>query len=269
MRTTFETSATSHEHACRLLEAMCEGYVLAMLEEFDAHPEGEFPCCIKCGGFRTRNAPLTPAQAESIVETLEHGHPVSGLQRHHLAEILASHGFDRERNADLAVAEPTERATGPTYDPFDNPCGEDEDCPAQNYCAADGQCSPVLSGPYGRPDPPPSVMRPRGIFQTAQVAGSAAGRHGTVRIRSARQLVRNKGGHTVELACYQAAMKRRTGADPAAKVIICCVVPGTFRGVVLMSDQHQKPEKRGCIDDPVVDARPVGGCGCTVPAEGA
>ena len=71
------------------------------------------------------------------------------------------------------------RNPGPTYDPFDNPCGEDEDCPAQNFCAADGQCSPVLSGPHGRPKPPPSASpsmgRSRGILQVAQVSGSSTG----------------------------------------------------------------------------------------------
>jgi len=176
-----------------------------MLEEVDAHPDGEFPCCIKCGGFVTRNAPLTPAQAESIIETIEHGHPVSGLQRHDLAAILTAHGYEAPE-------------------------------------------------PYSDPG-------------SSEAHGMDSAQIGSIRIGSATEILRNKGGHTVELACYQAAMKRRSGADPAAKVIICCAQPGTFRGLVLMSQQHEKPEKRGRIDDPVVDARPQGGCGCVISQE--
>ena len=193
MRTTNHAEPMSHGLACQVLEALCEGHVRAMMEEFDAYPEGEFPCCIKCGGFRTRSAPLTPVQAASLYETLEHGHPVSGLRRHAIAEILESNGYEA----------PQPFGTKP-------------------------------SNPYG------------------------------VKVRSARDIRESQGGSTVELACYQCAMKRREGADPAAKVIICCVEPGTFRGAVLMSEHHGKPEKRGRIDDPVVDARPVGGCGCGV-----
>lgn len=222
MRSAFNATPESHDHACRMLEALCEGYVLAMLEEFDAFPEGEFPCCIKCGGFRTRNAPLTPCQAESIDETLQHGHPVSGLQRHRLADVLESHGY--ERNADMTVVDPVD------------------------YSRA-GAGVPISAWLGVRPGP------------------GQRSRTGTVRVRSARQILRNKGGHTVELACYQCAMKRRTGADPGAKVIICSVVPGTFRGAVLMSDQHKKPERRLRLDDPVVDARPEGDCACVIPAK--
>ncbi len=187
MRTSYSTLPTTHGDACRILEALCEGYVRAMVEEIDAAPPKTYPCCIKCGEFTTRNAPLTPAQAKSLEETIEHGHPVSGLQRMQLGEILEAHGYDY---------------------------------PAQP---------------------------------------------GTVRVGSVAEIVRNRGGHSVELACYQCAMKRHSGADPAATVVICCTIPGTYRGVVLMSDQHRDEHKRGRIDDPVVDARPGGSCGCGVP----
>jgi hypothetical protein len=40
-----------HEHACAMLEAFAEGLVLAMMVEIGADPDN-FPCCIKCGGFR-------------------------------------------------------------------------------------------------------------------------------------------------------------------------------------------------------------------------
>ncbi len=193
MHTSFHVEPMNHGQACQILEALCEGYVLAMMVEFDAYPEGEFPCCIKCGGFRTRDAPLAPVQAESLYETLEHGHPVSGLQRHAIAEILESNGYE---------------------------------------------VPPLFEAESSNPS--------------------------TVRVRSAREILESRGGSTVELASYQCAMKRREGADPGAKVIICCVEPGTFRGAVLMSEHHSNPEKRGRIDDPVVDARPVGGCGCEV-----
>ncbi len=194
----------THEQCCRVLEALCEGYVLAMLAEMDAEPTGTFPCCIKCGGFRTRNAPLTPAQAESIEDTLEHGHPVSGLQRKHLADILEHHGYVAPIEASDAFHGADPEAT-------------------RNYEAQ-------------------------------------------IHVRSAGEIADSAGGTTIELACYQCAMKRR-GPDAGAKVVICCTIPGTFRGAVLQSPGHDNPERRGRLDDPVVDARPYGECGCG-PEEG-
>ena len=204
MRANYRSNPETHDQACRILEALCEGYVLAMLEEMDSYPDKTFPCCIKCGSFRTRNAPLTPAQAQSITETLEHGHPVSGLQRHALAGILLDHGLE----------------------------------------------------------PPPEYEARALAEKNLEPHAMDAAPLGSIQVRSAKQILRNRGGHTIELACYQCAMKRRGGADPGAKVIVCSTSPGTFRGAVLMSQHHSNPDKRGQIDDPVVDARPVGGCGC-------
>jgi hypothetical protein len=85
----------------------------------------------------------------------------------------------------------------------------------------------------------------------------------TVQVRCAREILRTKTGSTIELACYQCAQKRRH-ADPCAKVKIVCTGAGTFRAVVLCSQQHEKPERRGIIDDPVEDAKPQGSCGCGI-----
>lgn len=184
MHTGYRVEPSTHDQACRILEALCEGVVLAMMEEFDSSPEGEYPCCIKCGKFRTVSDPFIPSHEDSIGESAESGKHIPGLHRHALADVPTTTGRQRPR---------------------------------------------------------PGIA---------------------IMLRSATEILESRRGSTVELACYQCAMKRRGGADPGAKVIICCVEPGTFRGAVLMSHLHSKPEKRGKIDDPVVDARPIGACGC-------
>ena len=224
MRIVYEVSPEDHAEACRLLEALAEGHVRAMVEEIDKFPEGQFPCCIKCGGFCTRNAPLLPAQAQAIEFTLEHGHPRES-DRAALDEVLVAHGFGLDERPTELETEALELAhLGLSRNPI----------PFE-------ECQPAAQG--GMPPPMPLT---------------------TVQIRSATQILASKGGHTLELACYQAAQKRRH-TDPAAAVVVLCTIPGTFRAVVMCSALHEKPERRGGIDDPVVDARPIGSCGCDLP----
>jgi hypothetical protein len=228
MRVCFESNPGDHFQACEQLEALAEGFVAAMVEELDAAPEGVFPCCIKCGGFCTRNGPLTPAQAQAIQFTLEHGHP-RATDRSELEGVLSAHGWYMPDDADAAsevleVGHVGYSATTRNQDPF-----------GYEACAPRHQ--------QGRPAP-----------------------HGdhTITIRSARQILETRGGTTLELAVYQAAQKRRH-ADPGAIVKVLCTAPGTFRAVVLCSELHEKPERRGAIDDPVEDAKPAGSCGCSHP----
>lgn len=51
MRVLLNLSDLGHDHACDLLEAVCEGMVLANMLEIHADHEA-FPCCIKCGKLR-------------------------------------------------------------------------------------------------------------------------------------------------------------------------------------------------------------------------
>lgn len=108
----------------------------------------------------------------------------------------------------------------------------------------------------------PDATYPYGACTPRNCLGHRApGPFAELRIRSASQILASGGGTTIELACYQAAQKRRH-ADPLAKVEVLCTEPGTFRAIVRCSHEHEKPERRGAIDDPIVDARPVGSCGC-------
>ena len=84
----------------------------------------------------------------------------------------------------------------------------------------------------------------------------------TLRFRSPHEILRTGRATTLELACYQCALKRLRGNDPGCKVVVFEVEPGTFRGAVLHSDQHENPERWGTIDDPVTDAVLPGLCGC-------
>lgn len=226
MHVTTELNPHDHAQACELLEAICEGVVRSMVAEIDAHPEGTFPCCIKCGKFCTRNAPLTPAQAQAIEFTLQHGHPRAD-DRIELEGVLSEHGYYMPDDM-----------TAPAEDEYE------ADAPSRNQDSFGYEfCLPANR----RGDPPPQ--------------------HGaTIHFACASQILRRKTGHTLELACYQAAQKRRH-TDPDAKVMVLCSAPGTFRAIVMCSPNHEKPERRGAIDDPVVDARPVGGCGCDLPLE--
>ena len=85
-----------------------------------------------------------------------------------------------------------------------------------------------------------------------------------LRFRSPQHIVRAGSGTTLELACYQCAGKRLRGNDPGARVVVFECEPGTFRGAVLNSMDHEDPEKRGKIDDPVVHATITGPCPCEV-----
>ncbi len=183
MQGAYSANPVSHAHACRIVEALCEGYVLAMMAEFEAAPKDEYPCCTKCGEFCVQAAALCPPSREPLASS-----GVLGSQMGHL---------------DYTSDEPPRRNTG---------------------------------------NPPATSNQ--------------------VRIRSPRQIVDAGGGTTVELACYQAALKRLRGNDPACRVKIVEDGPGTFRGYVQHSDQHENPDKRGTIDDPVVDANSVEICSC-------
>lgn len=92
-------------------------------------------------------------------------------------------------------------------------------------------------------------------------------------IRNAETLLRTRRGHGLELACFQAAAKRHTGADPDARVEVTAarneqgeVIPG-FRAYVRHSPHHQKPERQGGIDDPIEDAL-RNACNCVVTRAG-
>lgn len=51
MHVDLNLSDLGHDHACDLLEAVCEGMVLANMLEIGADHEA-FPCCIKCGELK-------------------------------------------------------------------------------------------------------------------------------------------------------------------------------------------------------------------------
>lgn len=89
----------------------------------------------------------------------------------------------------------------------------------------------------------------------------------TLHVRSASEILLAKGGSTIDLACYQCAQKRRD-FDPLARVVLEYAVddlgnelPGMCRAMVLNSDQHEKPEKRGQLDDPLIAVK-VQSCSC-------
>jgi hypothetical protein len=195
MRVTFDSRCQSHRSAVRCLEALCEGYVQAMMTEISEAPPETYPCCIKCGGFSTRTSERIPCEYDSLGDVVTEPVP----------ENPDPHGIDPGEGPDLIRKQIAEKL------------------------------GPVRPGRY---------VYPR------------------LRVRSARAILESGGGNSVELACYQTAQKRLEGADPFARVVIVSTVPGCFRGVCLMSHDHKKPERRGMIDDPVEDARPLGGCQC-------
>lgn len=197
MRVTFSSHCTNHEAAIRCIEALCEGVVLAMMEEIAEAPEDSFPCCIKCGGFRTRSSERVPCEHDSLGDLFPGG-------------IDDPHGIAPDSDADAG------------------------DVVRRNIAQLRGE-TPTRRFTYPR-----------------------------LRIRSAREIRDSGGGNTIELACYQTAQKRLEGADPMARVVIVSTIPGCFRGVCLMSTEHKKPERRGMIDDPIEDARPIGGCQCVM-----
>jgi len=266
MKAVFDiTDQNSHAQSCRVLEALCEGYVQAMLEELDALPEHSFPCCVKCGEMKVRNAPLTPVQVESIDEILASGRVVSGVQRLALRQVLTEHGYPDPD------AQPVLNGGGPVGGP-EMPSQElseiaDYAEKTKEYIA-DGVSVPDWARAKitrARSDIGDTKHFLQYQSRSRNFAGSSPGASSVppmLRVRSAEEIARSKYGSTIELSCYQAAMKRKGGADPKAKVVICCVDPGTFRGFVLMSEQHKNPEKRNTIDDPVKDARANGICGC-------
>lgn len=198
MHGSYAAHPVSHCHARRICEAMCEGAVLAMMEEFAAMPPDHFPCCIKCGGFEIEAGPLCPAACV----------PLEDL-------------FGRFVFSD---------------DPYEH----------QNIV------------PGYTLHPPKTIDG---------MAGPPARFH-TLRFRSPHDIVRTGRGTTLELAAYQCALKRLRGNDPGCKVVVFECDPGTFRGAVLHSDQHENEEKRGKIDDPVTDAVLPGVCGCGGGGEG-
>ncbi len=68
MRITLNLSPQDPDHASDLLEAFAEGLVLAnMLEIRGATSEEQFPCCIKCGGFKVYPARQEIDGAEALV----------------------------------------------------------------------------------------------------------------------------------------------------------------------------------------------------------
>ncbi len=192
MHGAYSATPVSQEHARRICEALCEGVVLAMMEEFEARPDGEYPCCVKCGGFGVEAGPLCPAACVPLEEL-----------------------FGRFVFSD---------------DPYEH----------QNIVP--GYTLHPPKGVGGMPGPPPTIHQ--------------------LRFRSPQHMVRTGGGTTLELACYQCALKRLRKNDPACKVVVFECEPGTFRGAVLHSDQHEDPDKCGTIDDPVVDAVQEGPCAC-------
>lgn len=217
MRVTYECLPTDHADACRQLEAACEGIVVAMFEEINQWPEGQFPCCIKCGGFCLRSTPLTPAEARAIQVELAQG-DLEPAEQAEYEGMLTDSGYFMPEEPQVSAANPQRNQESWAYDA----------CVPERY------------------------------RQTAAPLPAA-----TIQVRCAREILRTKTGTTIELACYQCAQKRRH-ADPCAKVKILCTGAGTFRAVVLCSQQHEKPERRGVIDDPVEDAKPQGSCGCGI-----
>ncbi len=89
-----------------------------------------------------------------------------------------------------------------------------------------------------------------------------------VQIRCVRDIALRKGGTTLELACYQAAQRRRRGDDPECVVIVTagdsCGGPGpAFRAAVFNSDEHYMDDKAMTLDCPVERLGP-GDCTCKV-----
>ena len=198
MQGSYSSTPHSAAHALRILEALCEGYVLAMMAEFEAAPKGEYPCCIRCGGFCVKDGPLCPSSVETMDELME--------RRRQLLY---------ERNP-AAV----EFATLP----------------------------PVI------------MLSPA---RSITDMGAAPPSPSAIRVRSPRQIVRNGGGTTIELACYNTALKRLRGNDPECRVVVVeCDEPGTYRGVILHSDLHEKEERRNQWDCPVEDANKNLQCRC-------
>ena len=180
MHASFSATPQSHAHACRITEALCEGFVLAMMAEFDAEPPDTYPCCVRCGGFCVHEGPGCPSTHVPLSELL--GQPEQPL------------------NASL--------------------CRESGDTGA----------------------PPPGTL--------------------ALRVRSPKQIVRSGGGTTLELACYQVALKRLEGVDPGCRVVVVECDPGMFRAVCVNSHAHRDEEKKGIIDDPVVHANSQVACSC-------
>lgn len=204
MHASFTATPMSHAHACRIIEGLCEGYVQAMMAEFEAAPKGEYPCCTRCGGFCVKAGPMCPSTHEPIVELLGRRRAATVLQqRHDEAEDAGAHKMHVHQIPILAATR----------------------------------------GPMDTGDAPSSTV--------------------AVRVRSPKGIVAVGGGTTIELSCYHAALKRLRGNDPHCRVVIVeCDEPGTFRGFVLHSDAHENPDKRGTIDDPVLDANKNAACAC-------
>ncbi len=228
MRLIYECLPTDHADACKQLEAACEGFVVAMFEEIDRWPEGTFPCCIKCGGFCLRATPITPAEAQAIQVTLAQP-DLEPAARVELEGVMTASGYFMPELEDSEI----EALAQPAPNPRRN-----QESWAYEACV------------------------PERFRQTAAPLPAT-----TLQVRCAHEILRTKTGTTIELACYQCAQKRRH-ADPGARVKIVCTSPGTFRAVVQCSNQHEKPERRGMIDDPVEDAKPVGSCGCGIEEHG-
>lgn len=97
--------------------------------------------------------------------------------------------------------------------------------------------------------------------------GDVENPHAIVRIRCARDIALRGGGSTLELACYQAAQRRRRGDDPECAVVVtraegCDGKPAYgYRAAVLNSAAHYMPEKAGRLDCPV-DRLGPGECAC-------
>ncbi len=83
----------------------------------------------------------------------------------------------------------------------------------------------------------------------------------TVHVRNATEIVRGGGGSTIDLACFQAAQRRRRKADPYCGVAIDYDKNGNYTALVQNSDKHENPEKHGLIEPAVEPDQDQCGCG--------
>lgn len=83
----------------------------------------------------------------------------------------------------------------------------------------------------------------------------------TLHVRNVAEIVRGGGGNSVDLACFQAAQRRRRGSDPYCSVVVNHDGHGNFTALVRNSDKHKEEARRNIIE-PAVSPDDAQACGC-------
>lgn len=136
MHVDLKLSDLDHDHACDLLEAVCEGVVLANMLEIRADEEA-FPCCIKCGELKLflGGNPLAIEGARAVVKR-GGGNALSlacfqaaarRIEKDPRADVIIDHV---EKNGEIAVGE---------YKPFVR-LGDDKLEDVEHEAARNGDC---------------------------------------------------------------------------------------------------------------------------------